>query len=467
MRRWAARVLPPPPVRAVILGVVVVALLVAVNALAAQATQRVDLTRTGLYTLSPRSVAVTRQLGADLVVTGFFGPAEEPARRDVADLLEQYREQSAHVRVRFVDPAHYPTLARGLGVTVSDSVALQYRSRPAVVLGVAQQDEVGITGAIVRLESSRSPTVCWATGDGERDLRDADQVGGYSAVGDLLRTSDYRVQTTSLDASGIPSTCDVLVVAQLSRPLGSVEIRAIQDYLARNGSLLLAVDPWLDPGVVASANALVRPYGAVFEGGLVIEPDTAHAATDDPTVPVVSDFAESPITQNLAGRYVFFPQATAVTGTSPAGMSSVSLASTTGSAYTIPTQRTSLSRRSADPAGPFSLMWSIEASRPSGTARIVLSGTSSLAENRTMPSAATGANSDLLLASLDWLSRQDPLASLEPRPPDAAPLSLSGLDLRVNEVLAVGVPPLFVLAIGAVVAVRRRRSTERTRSVRY
>jgi hypothetical protein len=199
----------------------------------------------------------------------------------------------------------------------------------------------------------------------------------------------------------------------------------------------------------------------------VIEPDTAHSATGDPTVPVVSDFAESPITRNLAGHYVFFPQATAVTGTSLAGMSSVSLASTTGTAYTIPTQRTSLSRRPADPAGPFSLMWSVEASRPSGTARIVLSGTSSLAENRTMPSAATGANSDLLLASLDWLSRQDPLASLESRPPDAAPLSLSGLELRVNEVLAVGVPPLFVLAIGAVVAVRRRRSTERTRSVRY
>jgi len=65
----------------------------------------------------------------------------------------------------------------------------------------------------------------------------------------------------------------------------------------------------------------------------------------------------------------------------------------------------------------------------------------------------------MLLASMDWLSRQDSLISIGPKPADAQPLTLSNRDVRVNEVLTLGVLPMLVLAIGAFVFVRRRRRT--------
>ncbi len=440
----------------VVAGAAVVGVLVAANVLASRATQAVDLTRSGLYTLSPRSVQVTRQLDADLTVTGFFQPDQQQTRHDVQTLLDLYRQQSPRVKVRFVDADHNGALALSLGVKAAGSMVLQYRGKPPVVLDPAEQSESDVTGAIMRLESTRTPAVCWAAGDGERDLQDTNEVSGYSAVAELMRTTNYKAQNVLLAQQGVPAACDVLVVLQLGRPLGDASVQAIQTYLARGGKLLLAIDPWLDQRVVASANAVLKPYGAAFDGGLVVEPDSAHAATGDATIPVVYSYGASPVTTGLEGRYVFFPQATPISGEAPAGETSVDLASTTDKAYAIPQQRTDLGHRSTDRPGPFILLRAIEQKRAQGTTRIVVSGTSALAENRTMPPAASGSNTDHLLASLDWLSQQDSLIAIAPKPAQAAPLALTERDVRWNVAVTAVLLPLLVTVAGVLVYRRRR-----------
>jgi gliding motility-associatede transport system auxiliary component len=441
----------------VLAGAAVIGALVAANVVVSRATQAADLTRSGLYTLSPRSALVAKQLDSDLVVTAFFQPDQGQTRHDVQTLLDLYRDQSPHVKVRFVDPDQNGALALSLGVKVPGSLVLQYRSKPAVVLDLAEQSESDVTGAIQRLESTRTPTVCWAAGDGERDLQDTNEVSGYSAVAELMRTTNYRAQNVLLMQQGVPAGCDVLVVLQLGRPLSDASVQAIQAYLAKGGKLLLAIDPWLDQRAVASANAVLKPYGTAFDGSLVVEPDTAHAAADDATIPVVYGYGASPITSDLAGRFVFFPQATPITGQPVAGINSVDLASTTDRAFAIPQQRTDLSRRTTDRPGPFVLLRSIEQERQQGRTRIVVSGTSALAENRTMPPAASGSNPDLLLASLDWLSEQDSLIAIGPKPAQAGPLALTRNDLRWNVALTAVLLPLVVTAAGALVYLRRRR----------
>jgi len=434
-----------------------VGVLVALDVLAARGPLAADLTRSGQYTLSPQSVAVTARLDSDLAVTGFFRPADQAARRDVQTLLDLYRAQSPRVTVRFVDPDQDAGLASSLGADVPGSLVLQYRTRSPVVLVPGQQSESDVTGAIARLESNRTPVACWAAGDGERDLKDADDVTGYTAAADLLRSSDYRAEQVALGQQAIPAGCDVLVVLQLGRPISDTGIQAIRAYLAGGGRLLLAVDPWLDPAILASADAVLQPYGAAFDGGLVIEPDAAHAATNDSTVPVVYGFGRSPITDDLDGRYAFFPAATPITGTVAAGTSSIDLATTTDRAYAIPLERTDLSRRAGDRPGPFVLMRAIEQARLRGTTRIVLAGTSALAENRTMPPAASSANADLLLASLDWLTQQDALVTIPPKPPVALPLAVSPAGARWTALAALVLPVLLVLA-GGLLALARRRS---------
>jgi ABC-type uncharacterized transport system involved in gliding motility auxiliary subunit len=431
----------------------VLAVVIAANALAAGAPQAADLTRGGQYTLAQRSVQVTRQLDADLVITGVYRPDELAARRDASTLLDQYRAQSSRVQVRFVDPDQDAGLVGGLGSPAPGSLVLQYRTRPAIVLGAGRQSESDVTAAIARLQAGRTPVVCWATGDGERDLTSPDPETGYSAAAALLRASSYQTRQVVLGQGGVPPACDALVVLQLTGPLSAAATQAVVAYLAAGGKLLLAVDPWLDPSVVASANGLLQPYGVAFDGGLVIEPDPAHAAANDSTVPVVSSFGASPITSDLNGSVVFLPAATAITGTPGPSATSAALASSTSDAYTIAQQRTDLGRHAADRAGPFVLMRSIEV----GGTRIVVAGTSALAENRTMPPAASDANPNLLLASVDWLTGQDALLSIPPKPPRAAPLLLAGGAAAWNVAVALPLPLLAILVAGVLVFVRRRR----------
>ena len=442
----------------VLVGAVVIGILVAVNVIASRDAQAADFTRSGLHTLSPKSARVTNQLDSDLVVSAFFRPDELGSKRDAQALLDLYRQESARVKVRFLDPDQNATDALSLGVTVAGSVVLQYKSRPPVVLNLASQTEADVTGAILRLESSRAPIVCWASGDGERDLKDTNQVSGYSSVAELLKTSNYKVEDLLLVQQGVPSSCDVLALVQLGRSLSDNSVKAIKQYLSQGGKLMLGVDPWLDPKVLASVNALLKPYGVGFDGGLIVEPDPAHSAKDDATVPVVYAYGQSPITRNLTGKYVFLPLATPIVGTATGDTTAVDLASSTDRSYAVAQQRTNLDKRAIDRAGPFVLMQALEQKHPAGkTTRILLSGSSGLAENRTMPPFADGSNPDLLLGSLDWLSEQDSLISIGPKPAAAGPLTLSDRDARVNEVVALGVVPLLVIAIGAGVFVRRRR----------
>jgi ABC-type uncharacterized transport system len=189
-----------------LISAVVIGILVASNVIASRSTQAADFTRSGLYTLSPRSAAVTRQLDTDLVVTGFFRPDEQASRRDAQTLLNLYQQQNHHVRVRFVDPDQNPAEALSLGATIAASIVLQYKGRPPIVLNLGSQTEADVTGAILRLVSTRTTTVCWASGDGERDLKDTNQVSGYSSVADLMRTSNYKVQDLLLVQQGVPTT---------------------------------------------------------------------------------------------------------------------------------------------------------------------------------------------------------------------------------------------------------------------
>jgi ABC-type uncharacterized transport system involved in gliding motility auxiliary subunit len=413
----------------------------------------------GLYTLSPKSELILGRLDSDLVVTGFFRPDQSDSKRQVRDLLSLYQQRSPHVKVRFEDPDQNAAHALSLGVTISGSIVLQYKSKPAVVLPLASQSESDVTGAILRLETNRTPTICWGAGDGERDLKDADQANGYTAAAELLRTSNYQTQDLLLSQQAqIPDTCDVVAVVGVRRPLSDVSIKALQTFVAVGGKLLFAFDPWpADPRILASVNAVFAPLGVSFSGGLVVEGDAAHQAANDPTTPVAFDFGASPISKDLARKFVFFLQPTGITGQPAGGFQSVELVKTTDKAYEIGQPRDNAQQRPGDKGGPFVLMETLEQAQSSGKkGRVVLVGTSAIAANRALPPNSSGANPDLLLASLDWLSEQEDLIGISPKPPRATPLSLTDAQERFNYLLTLVLLPLVIIGAGVLVMLRRR-----------
>jgi ABC-type uncharacterized transport system involved in gliding motility auxiliary subunit len=445
-------------VMSVLVTVLVIGILGLVNVAASRSTMEADLTHAGLYTLSPQSVKITRALDSNLYVIGFYRPDQKQDRRSAEAILQLYQAQSPHVKVTFVDADQNAAEAQQLGVTIPGSLVFEYRDRPPVVLNLASQTESDVTGAILRLESARTPNVCWAAGDGERSYQDPSDQSGYSQARAVLQQSNYASRQLLLSQQvQIPSSCDVLAIIGPTTAISPTGQKAITTYLDAGGKLLVAFGPWQDPSLASSLNAVLQPYNVGFSGGLVVDPDPNHQAQGDATTPEVYEWGTSPITKDLSGKAVLFPHPTAITG-SPSG-SAADIATTTNSAYQISQPRDLgkfLDQRAGDQQGPFPLMRTVEVDLSSGkTTRIALVGSPDFGEDLALSSGAS--NQDLLLGTFDWLSQQEKLIAISAKPGPQA-LSVTERDLYLNGFVTLLLVPGAIGAIGVGVFVRRRRA---------
>lgn len=440
--------------------------LVMANVIASRSLVSADLTRARYYTLSSQSVAVLKRLDSELTVTGFYRPsaAETAARHNEETLLAQYRAQSGHVTVRMVDPDFNYELARRLGVTISGSLAIQYRSKKPFVLAPGSQSEQDLTSAILMLESDRTPQVCWSIGQGEHGLRDTDEADGYSAALSQLQVRNYRAADLALaTVPAVPADCDVLAIVGPTRPLSPGVAQIVADYLNKGGKAFLAADPY-QAQANASLNQLLKPYGVAYDGGLVIEPDDRHRAQNDLTAPVVLEFGSSPLARGMSGNLAFFSRATAIVGTPDPSLNVARVAATTSSSYEIMQPRDSdkdrdrYDRRPGDKPGPFTLLETLEKKQEGGKqTRIVVAGSSRLASNLVLPPLQMAAgNQQLFMNSIDWLSEQEDLISIPPKPARSVPLLLTDAERTVNILVTMVLLPLGVTAVGLLVWVRRR-----------
>jgi ABC-type uncharacterized transport system involved in gliding motility auxiliary subunit len=437
-------------VTAAVLGV-----LVFVNILAARGTQSIDLTRAHFNTLAPQSVLVVKRLDADMEVIGFYRPADDQSRKDAQDLLGLYAAESPRFKVRFVNPDLDLEDVQRYGVRQSGTLVLAYKGKTEV-LAPGSQAEQDVTSAMLKLESNRTPQVCWAGGNGERQLTEGNQIVGYSAAADMLGRNNFKTKDVLL-ANGVPADCEVLAVIGVQKPLQDSEKKALGDYLAAGGKLILAVDPWLDATTLASVNDVLKPYGLSFDGALVLDPDPAHNA-NTATIPVATSYGSTPIARGITNLPSVFPDATGIAAAQGADATLVPIVTTSSQSYEIASKRDSLTRSANDKGGPFVLMESAEKTSGAKKSRVVLVGTSTFAENSVLPPQFAGVNSELLLGSMEWLSEQESLIALPAKPSRTLPLALTQEQQGLVIVLTMLLLPMAVATAGLAVWARRRFS---------
>ena len=441
----------------ILVGVALFAGLVAVNVAASQSSLAWDLTRYGNNTLAPQSILAARHLTSDLQIIGLFRPTQPGDQAETEALISLYAQQSPHVHYRNTNVDTDTADVKKYGVTEADTVVLDYNGKTQLLLS-GSQTEQDFTSALLKLESSRVPLVCWAEGDGERQLTDVNRSTGYSSVEDLLTRNNFAHREIILSQlTSIPSDCDELAILDPTTPIGDKAVAAVEAYLTAGGRLLAAAEPWpKDPKSTDSVNAVLKPYGVGFTGALVVETDPSRAAVSDPTVPVVVTYGSSPITNDVQDIASFYPRSTAITGTPASGVTAVHLATTTAGAFAIAQIRQDLTRKNGDVSGPFTLMETLEQQSGTSHTRIVLVGTQAFAENATLPPNNGGANLELALASFQWLAGEDALIALPPKPGRQLPIVLTAQDQsNLIFITAVLMPGVIVVA-GIAVWWRRR-----------
>jgi ABC-type uncharacterized transport system involved in gliding motility auxiliary subunit len=441
----------------VVITAVVLGILVMANVLAARSTQALDLTRYKVNTLAPESIQVAQRLDSDATVT-LWDLNNDPSLSNLQNLLDRYHSVNPLLKVTVADPNFDPTTARAQGVVGGSSLpflVITYHGKTQV-LTPGSQNEQDFTAALLKLESNRTPVVCWVGGEGEVDLKNTDSLLGYSEASDQMEKDNFTVKDLLLSqAESVPAGCDLVAIVGPTKPLTDSAAKSLTDYLAKGGRLLLAVDPWRDAAVTSSYNPALTAYGLSFSGGLVV-PEASQAARNEPTAVAIVKYGSSPIVKDLTNRVSFFPESTSIDSASAADVTATPVAETSSAAYLIVTPRQPpFAQQAGDKPGPFTIMETAERA-PAGAkkSRIVLVGTSAFAENNVFQASAV--NIQLLTGSLDYLTEQEQLISIPPKPAGTPTLALTQEQTNLNLWITLLLLPLLVVAGGLAVWWRRR-----------
>jgi gliding-associated putative ABC transporter substrate-binding component GldG len=298
--------------------VVLVALgLIFLNGVSARVFARLDLTQGRIYTLGASSRSILSRLDDIITVQVFFStnlpPQLKPLRQQVEDLLGEYVAHArGRLRVEWVDPLSSPELeqrAQFLGIPALQmqsikgdeaqivrgfmGLAVLFEDRKEVLPVVRQTSnlEYELTAAIVKV-SSREQKVVGLVAPASEEQRE-----GLRFLREDLG-KQYRLSEVSLsgETASIPSDVATLLV------VGSPEVSdrgrwEIDQFLMRGGrALFLADGVEVPPGSMqayprpAPYNEMLKHYGAVVGGDLVLDVSSAMAPFDTGVFRVVMQY---------------------------------------------------------------------------------------------------------------------------------------------------------------------------------
>jgi ABC-type uncharacterized transport system involved in gliding motility auxiliary subunit len=447
---------------AVVYSLAFIGLLVAINYLGIAYNTKFDMTAEKVFSLSPQSVHVVKELKQPIKLIGFVQNGHSP----VAEALyQEYAYASPKVSFQLVDPVHNPELAERYKVSVNNTTHIQYGNQGTNVTDLSEQ---AITNGILKVIKSANRTVYFAYGEGEADPNDSQTANGFSQFQNALEGENYQVKRILLAAQPkVPDDCNVLIIAGPTRPLLPHEIDAINDYLKRGGRVLVMLRP-PRPDQAFDESALVKLVGdwGVRAGHDVVV-DQVVRLFAGPALgldPIVSTYGPHPITASFDKQTVF-PMTRSIEAIDPPkpGLIFTPLAKTGDSSW-AETNLTNIFEKQvaaftkSDTRGPITVAAAVTANLKQmgmgeGEARLVVFGDTKFADNHYINNFF---NRDFIMNSVDWLAGEANAITIRPRTLRASRFDLTIGEFDVVFVLSVLLLPEVLLILGMAVWWERR-----------
>ena len=227
------------------------AIVVILNVVSFENSQRVDVTATNQFSLSERTRDLLEGLQSDIRVTAFYKAledtpgAEVAARRNrVVDTLDEFDSRSGRFSYRTVDPDLEPGVvaayfgARPLGF-VSETVVVEnmdtgdFDSLQPTDATFGQLEQDLVTGLYV-VTGQEQKTIYFLAGHGERNI-DSGSGEGYGFLRQALEQENYRARALIWSAHStdvrVPEDAALVVVAGPTSDLPEAHAIALDLYL--------------------------------------------------------------------------------------------------------------------------------------------------------------------------------------------------------------------------------------------
>ncbi len=289
-RRWA-RWAPT-----LILAVIAVVL----SILAARYPLTADWTSNRRYSLAPQTEQVLGSLDTDVEVRAYYQRLD-PNRRRAEVLLGAFADHCPEFRYRVLDPDRDLVQVRDDGVTTVRSMVVEAAGRRIDLL---DPDESTLVNAVYRAVLGEEPVVYYMVGHGEPAIDDESR-SGFVVFADALAQQGYHLRPLiSPDEPEVPSDADLVVLAAPQRDPSAAEMAALDDYLARGGSMLAM----LDPGTPAAVESWLAQFNIAPGNDMIVSRSgtSARFGVDD-RVLVLFEYGRHEITRGLDGLATFFP----------------------------------------------------------------------------------------------------------------------------------------------------------------
>jgi len=455
--RWLKARQPQYAAYAAVYILVVIAAVVVVNILANRYNKSVDTTANKRYSLSEQTAKIVKGLKQNATIVYFN---QTTRFREGKDLLDEYANLSPRVQVQYVDPDKNPQLAREDGIRDFGTAVVEIGNKHETAKSM---DEEGITGAFIRDLKGNTRTVCFVTGSGEHQIDDTDR-DGLSQFKDLLAKDEYETRAVDLlQKAEVPDDCTTLVVAGPTHDYQQPEVDAIRKYVEGGGRAMFLLDPPLQMGRSAiGANdalaSLLANWGVTLDKDLVLDFNPiGQLAGVGPQVALVTHYASQPIVNDLKGTAVGLPVARSLE-IKDTGKTSVQKLFDSSDSSLATSDLNASSINLHDPKnkkGPLTLAagGSYDTGKQNAQGRFVVVGSSSWVANRFL---GFNGNGDLALNAVNWLSSDEDLISIRPKPQDDRRITMTHAQLnRVRLASQFGFP--LVVILGGVAVWWKRR----------
>lgn len=473
-------------------------IVIALQYVAIENPKRWDLTNSGKHTLAPQSrqlVETFREKNLPVEVLAFYETKDQQSREETQDLLERYRDVWKNFTYTFYDPDR------------DRAIALQNKvdSYPALTLKAGDKterlntmDEESVTNSLMKLLRKDSKKVYFLKGHGELDPADSGPEG-FSVAREQIEKQNYKTEEIILlQAPEVPSDATMLVIAGPKTDPMQNEIKAIQDYVGRGGSLFVLINPFQTP----TLSEFLTNFGFQTSSDIVVD-RMSQALGGDYLMPVITAYAQFPITKGFTVAS-FFPQTRSVRVMSLASpdIQATELAKTSPVSWTIDEQQLksgvadfdektgqkgpipvmSVStitiknqpgakpHQSSDPPDTQDIhegkqskigtdttdqsMAQLDGQKITVKGRVVVAGSSQFAANRFFKLQGNG---DLFLNTVSWLAEDENLIAIRPKSQKAQPVVLTANQSLVSFMVPVVIIPLVWIIAGICVFLYRRK----------
>jgi ABC-type uncharacterized transport system involved in gliding motility auxiliary subunit len=423
-------------------------LFVALLALLAWLSQRypvtIDMSTNQRNSLSQETVRLLEQIDTPIDVTLFISPINE-RKPTLEKLFKRYQQLQPNIRFKSLNPDLHPDLLRIHDIRFDGEVLLQYDGRNEKV---SQISEANVSNSIQRLLRRGERWLVFLQGHGERNPY-GEANHDYSLFATQLAGKGYTIEDLTLSQIGsIPDNTDVLVLASPRVALLPGETRLLQEYIDGGGNFLWFADP---EQAMEGLEMLGENLATGFVPGIIIDPNSQLMGLDRIDFTLIGEYPRHPITSNLTSLSLF-PKAQAIEFYGDENWQRQNfLQSDSRSWNETGDMQGDIYKGDNDDeiSGPLTIGMSLTRSEHDSNGlpfeqRVVIVGDADFLANSYV---GNGSNLEIGINLVNWLSHDDRLISISPRPaPDTR------LELSPPEQLAIAIFFLLALPLGLLVS---------------